>query len=67
MTWPIHEEGEDDSVQWRLRYGHPTREDILYAASVMSAYHSLVNSTRNKRDEVVRELRAIAAQPRKGE
>lgn len=57
MTWPIHIEDENDSVQWRLRYGEPSREDILFAASVMQAYAELVESPSRKRDAVIAILR----------
>jgi len=57
MTWPIHIENDDDSVQWRLRYSSPSKEDLLFAASVMSAYAALVESTRRKRDSVCNILR----------
>lgn len=59
MTWPRYLEHEDDSVEGRLRYGTPSREDLLYAASVMAAYAALVGSTDKKRREVVRMLRAV--------
>jgi hypothetical protein len=62
MTWPLHVEQGDDSVQWRLRYGTPSREDILFAASVMSAYASLIIATEAHRREVVAEIRAASTQ-----
>jgi len=59
MVWPRYLEHEDDSVQWRLRYGIPSKEDLLYAASVMAAYTALVDSTDKKRREVVRILKEV--------
>lgn len=59
-TWPVIEHDDDiDSVQWRLRYGTPTPEDIRYAASVIAAYEYLVyEASRDKSALVCRELRA---------
>lgn len=61
-TWPVIEHEDDiDSVEWRLRYApaHVTREDMLFAASVLSAYGYLVyEASREKVALVRRELRA---------
>ena len=58
MCWPRAMEPEDDSVQWRLRYGPqpPSREDVLYAASVMSAYTAIIYKTSLARAYIVRTL-----------
>ena len=54
-TWPNpHDPNE---VQWRLRYGTPTRSDLLVAAEVMAAYRALVHATSHRRAEVVRHLK----------
>ncbi|NKY60405.1 hypothetical protein [Nocardia flavorosea] len=56
-TWPVMEHDPDlDAVEWRLRYAsdHLTREDLLYAASVMSAYRHLVYEASQKRVALVR-------------
>lgn len=58
MTWPLPEV-EEDGVEWRLRYGTPTREDLLVAASYMHAYSSLVCSTQKERNKVVACLRFL--------
>ena len=55
MVWP--NPNDPNEVQWRLRYGKPTREDILFAASVMSAYSQLVADPQRRRNEKVRGLR----------
>lgn len=62
-SWPRPAlEGDDNvSVEWKLRHApdQVTREDMLVAASIISAYGYLtVDSTRNKRDLVCREIRA---------
>jgi hypothetical protein len=61
MVWPRAVEPDDDSVQWRLRYGPqpPSQSDILYAASVMSAYSALVYKPQRARNSIVRVLRSI--------
>jgi hypothetical protein len=57
-TWPVP---PDDDLEWALRYGTPTRFQLLRAASVLSAYHALIANTDRRRREIVRELkRAIA-------
>jgi hypothetical protein len=51
-------------LEWTLRYGNPTREQLLSAAGVVSAYESLVyDSTRSKRDLVCREMRYSSEAP----
>ena len=57
MAWPRYLEDNDDSVEWRLRYGNPTRADLLYAASVMAAYTALVGSTEKNRKKIVSKLK----------
>lgn len=58
MTWPLPGEALGQ-VQWNLRYGKPTRSDLLQAASVMAAYDQMImRDTAKKRAYVVRELRA---------
>jgi len=45
-------------LEWTLRFGTPvSKEDCLYAASVISAYRELVLCPWPKREMVVRELR----------
>lgn len=65
MTWPRCQETEDNSVEWRLRYGPnpPNREDVLYAASVMHAYQNLIAASDKTRREVVKTLRAAEKTP----
>src|SRR5581483_1114626 len=42
-----------------LRYGEPTRSDLLAAASVLGAYDALVHSTQRRRNEVCAALQAV--------
>ena len=53
MTWP----NPDGDLEWRLRYGEPSREDLLHAAFILHAYASLIDCNRDKRARVVREIK----------
>lgn len=64
-TWPMPEHDEDDSLEWKLRYGTPTKQDLLVAASYLNAYGCLVRATDKKRAEVVRNLKAALTQSQK--
>ena len=55
-TWPVPDDGLAE-LEWRLRYGTPTRSDLLTAASVMAAYRQLIEATEAQRNRVVRALR----------
>lgn len=45
--WPFDVDDPDlDGVEWQLRYGTPTKSDLLAAASVMQAYAFLATSPR---------------------
>jgi len=52
MTWPI-----PDDIEWTLRYGKPTQEDIMFSASIVSAYRGLVMKNKKERDRVIRVLK----------
>lgn len=61
MTWPGFDDNpEGDSLEWTLRYGDPTRGQILSAASYVAAYQVLVMSTQKHRNYICSELRRIA-------
>lgn len=48
-------------VNWRLRHGKQTQEDLMVAASVISAYSGLVlNKTQKERNYVCSKLRRVA-------
>ena len=54
-SWPV----PNGDLEWTLRYGEPTRRDLLAAASILSAYFALVaQSAVPKRNLVCREMRA---------
>lgn len=52
MVWPLP--GPD--LEWALRYGNPTREQILHAASILEAYQQTITDTQKKRNFVFGEL-----------
>lgn len=63
MTWPRISAGIGD-IEWALRYGEPTREEVLVAASVLNAYRALIKLGRVEREAIVRVLRSVEkAQP----
>lgn len=55
-------------VEWRLRYGSPSRRDLLLAASYIHAYGRLVGLSARDRNRVATALRnaASAATPEEG-
>lgn len=57
MCWP--QPGEElSAIEWRLRYAQPSKEDLLMAASVISAYSGLViRKTQKQRNYVCKKLR----------
>ena len=59
MTWPRALEDDNDSVQWRLRYANPNREDIIYAASVMAAYSALIYKPARARNKIIAQLKKV--------
>lgn len=56
MVWPKPDKGMDD-LDWKLRYGNPSREELLAAASIVSAYSSLISSKTQR--ECIRIKRQI--------
>lgn len=48
MTWPNPHALEE--MAWRLRYGQPTKVDLLLAASVVGAYRQLVEDSQRERN-----------------
>lgn len=57
QTWPVPGERMDE-VEWQLRYGEPTAQARLIAASVLAAYRTLINCSSAKRNQVASKLRA---------
>ncbi len=54
-TWPTLDHG-DTSLEWRLRYGAPTRSDMLAAAEYVAAYGALVHKPAAEREAIVAAL-----------
>lgn len=60
-TWPRPSLARDPEygVGHKLRYGSPSKSDLLEAASVIDAYgFLLLHTTARQRDRIVREIRA---------
>lgn len=67
MNWPLPGTHTDPALEWKLRYGTPSRSDLLVAASIVAAYEELIDCPETKRRYVVRELRkAQRASARQG-
>lgn len=64
MCWPAINEQAGDVV-WRLTHAPEsvTREDQLFCASVLSAYHQMVSDPIEKRNGVCRAIREATQQP----
>lgn len=61
-TWPL----PDGEISWLLRYGTPTRGDLLLAASVISAYSALIKMPERRRRPIIATLRRAIAIRRDG-
>lgn len=65
-SWPrpALEDDAEYGVSHRIRYGKPTRADLLNAAAIADAYGYLtMEATPDKRELVVRDLRAAVQKP----
>ena len=56
MCWPCPCD-KMNRLEHTLRYGEPTKEDLVSAASVLSAYVQMVLDPAKKRRKVIAELR----------
>lgn len=63
MAWPNPIDPLD--VEWSLRYGTPTREQLNVAASMIAAYKQLVEDPKTRRDAKVAGIRRALATPAK--
>ena len=50
-----------DTLDHRLRYGTPTKSDLVMAATVLSAYSALCEKPREVREAVIRAMRKADA------
>lgn len=62
-SWPTIEEA--DRLNWLLRYGEPTRNDLLGAAAYCDAFAEMIRVTEAKRRMVVRTLKSPPTQDSK--
>ncbi len=58
MTWP--NPTDPSGVEWQLRYGTPSRMDLLVAASFISAYANLIELPVRERNKRVAQMRKLA-------
>lgn len=62
--WPCPDSLEEDSswdqAQWRLVYGTPTRNDLILARDVMSAYAGLLSRPLSQVRKYIAALRRVA-------
>jgi hypothetical protein len=56
MTWPNPE--DPLMIEWKLRHGEPTKNELMVAASMIAAYKQLVYDTVARRNAKVRGIRA---------
>ena len=61
MAWPNPEDPR--SVEWRLRYGRPSRDDLMVAASFIGAYKQLVADPVRERNAKVAGIRRAMRHP----
>lgn len=53
IAWPM----PDNELEWNLRYGQPTRAELLQAASMLSAYSQMtLFDTKKKRDKICKKI-----------
>lgn len=57
MTWPNPSDPRD--VEWSLRYGNPSRHQMLVAASFIAAYRQLVEDSATRRNSKIAGLRRM--------
>lgn len=57
FTFPL----PDSDLECTLRYGNPTRKDLLRAAGILDAYSSLIlNKTQKDRNMICKILKGVA-------
>lgn len=70
MCWPASSQDMAD-LGWSLRYNEPSalsRDRLMVAASIVTAYAELIRLPEKQRNRVIRELRkSLAATPSTGE
>lgn len=61
MCWTVIDDRYHD-IAWKLRYGNPTKNELMLAATVMSNYARLVEIPYKDANARVREIRNGANQ-----
>lgn len=56
MCWPL----PSPDLEWRLRYGNPSRDDLLGAASFVAAYAALLRKSDKRRNSIAKTIGGIA-------
>jgi hypothetical protein len=70
MTWPSPDtrdaNNDGDSLEWHFRYGTPSKELCLRAASYLAAYNQLIYSTQKHRNYICSAIRyaLLRAEPK---
>lgn len=59
MTWPDPDDPLE--IEWTLRYGTPTRAQLLAAASMIAAYKQLVADPQVRRNAKIAGIRRAQA------
>ena len=52
MTWPLI----PTDLEWVLRYGVPTKENLLMAASILNAYRASLHLSQKRRNQIFNRL-----------
>lgn len=56
MCWPRNGKYLGD-LAWKLRYGEPTKSDMLVAAEVIGAYMALIDKPAGARAKIIKLLK----------
>jgi hypothetical protein len=64
MAWP--NPNDPHEIEWALRYGTPSREQMLAAASFIAAYRQLVDLPTRERNKRIASIRAGCGRSRAG-
>lgn len=56
MCWPAPSKNLAE-VEWRARHATPSKNDLMFMASVCDAYQELIRLPSRQRDKIIKELR----------
>lgn len=57
MTWPHNDTADIATLIWTLGYGTPSKEQLLHARSIISAYGHLIELTQKRRNYICSAIR----------